>query len=368
MLSATDQFTTRVYNIAVLPGDGIGPEVMDEAVKILKKVEELLSHSHDCCTHAASSSPPHGSLEELPSVRFNLVYGLVGGAAWEKYGSHLPEETIQLVDRSDAVLFGSVGGPVNAADDPKWKDAERNSLLGLREHLSLGVNVRPAVVFSSMKHLSPLKNERIAKGVDLLVVRELLGCVYFGEHRTEGDVATDVMRYTKAQIVKALEFAFQVAQLQPSKERRKVTVVDKANVLDCSRLWRRTAMEVRRGFPDVRLEFMYVDTAALQLLLNPCSLSVIATGNLFGDILSDLASGLPGSLGLMPSVSFGSKIHLYEPAGGSAQDIAGKNQANPVAQILSMAMMLRYSFGLDLIATGVQKAVEEVSSYRDIIN
>lgn len=192
MLSATDQFTTRVYNIACLPGDGIGPEVMDEAVKVLKKVEQMSQEE----SGTVSSSP---SRAHQRMVRFNLVYGYVGGAAYDKFGSHLPEETIRLVEKSDAVLFGSVGGPVQSqvgggsgvgsCGDPKWVDAERNSLLGLREHLELAVNLRPAVVFPSMKQLSPLKNERIARGVDLLVVRELLGCVYFGEHTTDGEKA-----------------------------------------------------------------------------------------------------------------------------------------------------------------------------------
>lgn len=222
MLSATDQFTTRVYNIAVLPGDGIGSEVMDEAIKILKKIEQLLTRDSSIKTLSSGvciTSPPQcmangsvGGFQRM--VRFNLMYGLVGGAAWDKHGCHLPEETIRLVEKSDAVLFGSVGGPVDSVKELKWMDgntnifykcycissrefllvflfacviaAERNALLGLREHLGLGVNLRPAVVFPSMKHLSPLKNERIAKGVDLLVVRELLGCVYFGEHSTKG--------------------------------------------------------------------------------------------------------------------------------------------------------------------------------------
>lgn len=178
MLSSTHQFTKRVHNIACLPGDGIGPEVMAEAIKVLKKVEQL------------GNDLPATSNIKNPGGRFNIIYGKVGGAAYDEYGCHLPQETVRLCDQSDAVLFGSVGGPVDVQmQDPKWMNAERNSLLGLREHLKLGVNLRPATVFPSMSHLSPLKNERIDKGVDVLVVRELLGCVYFGEHKTEGELS-----------------------------------------------------------------------------------------------------------------------------------------------------------------------------------
>lgn len=326
-------------NIAVLAGDGIGPEVMNEAVKVLRKVGELYGHS------------------------FAFTEANVGGAAWaalEEAGetpTHLPAATIETCAASDAILFGSVGGPVDHAQAPRWKDCEKNSLLGLRKRFNLANNLRPCKIYPFLAHLCPLKPSLIETGVDMLIIRELVGGIYFGEHKRESaDKAIDVMEYTREGIEKPVKFAFEAARLR----RKKVTVVDKANVLETSKLWREVAKEIAPSYPDVELEFMYVDNAAMQIIQKPSSFDVIATENMFGDILSDAASVLPGSLGLMPSASLGDCVHMYEPSGGSAPDIAGKNVANPIAQILSGAMMLRYSFQLEAEAAAIEKAVEEV--------
>ncbi|CAH0476149.1 unnamed protein product [Peronospora belbahrii] len=322
----------KTYNIAVLPGDGIGPEVCDQAVQVLKTVGELFQH------------------------HFEFETALCGGAAYEKYSTHLPQSTVDTVAASDAVLFGSVGGPTDAQEDLKWKDAEKNCLLGLRKNFQLAVNIRPAKIYSMLPDLSPLKPSIIANGVDMVIVRELVSGIYFGEHNTSGDTATDVMKYTEAEIVKPMKFAFETAMSRM----KRLTVVDKANVLDCSRLWRKVAKDVSKDYPEVKLDFMYIDNAVMQLIRNPSQFDVIVTGNMFGDILSDAASVLPGSLGLMPSASLGTKVHLFEPIGGSAPDIAGKNFANPIAQILSAALLLRYSFQMEAEAQLIEKAVEQV--------
>ncbi|MDP3975509.1 MAG: 3-isopropylmalate dehydrogenase [bacterium] len=318
------------HSIAVLPGDGIGPEVMAEAIKVLDAIAKKFNHE------------------------FTYRQALIGGAAFVKYGQHLPEETVEICKNSNAILFGSVGGPVDQQDQPKWKDCEKNALLGLRKIFDLAVNVRPAKVYPMLASLSPLKAEIIEKGIDLVIIRELVGGIYFGEHKTEGDLAHDVMSYDRAQIERPLHFAFQAAQ----KRRKKLTVVDKANVLDTSRLWRKVAQEMAPQYPNVAMDFLFVDNAAMQLIKNPSSFDVIVTENMFGDILSDIASVLPGSLGLMPSASLGNKLHLYEPIGGSAPDIAGQNKANPIAQILSTALMLRYSFALEEEAQAIENAVQ----------
>eukprot|EP00913_Durusdinium_trenchii_P002567 g2375.t1 len=347
-------------NIAVLAGDGIGPEVMVETVKVLKKVGELYGHN------------------------FTFKDYKVGGAAWaatEAAGetpSHLPAATLAGCEASDAILFGSVGGPVDQQHEPQWKDCEKNALLGLRKRFKLAVNLRPSKVYPFLSHLCPLKPSIIGTGVDMVIIRELVGGIYFGEHKREGDKvrpwncpegglrpAFDVMEYTVEGIRKPMTFAFEAARLR----RKKVTVVDKANVLECSRLWREVAREVHKGYPDVELDFMYIDNACMQVIQKPSFFDVVATGtgpgvrpapNMFGDILSDAASVLPGSLGLMPSASLGDGLHMYEPSGGSAPDIAGKNAANPIAQILSGAMMLRYSFQLEKEASAVEAACETV--------
>ncbi|CEG42331.1 3-isopropylmalate dehydrogenase [Plasmopara halstedii] len=322
----------KTYKIAVLPGDGIGPEVCDQAVQVLQTVAELFQH------------------------HFDFMPALCGGAAYEQHKTHLPQSTVDIVASSDAVLFGSVGGPTDAQEDPKWRDAEKNCLLGLRQNFQLAVNIRPAKIYSMLPDLSPLKSSIISNGVDMVIIRELVSGIYFGEHQTIDDTATDIMRYTEAEIAKPMKFAFETAM----KRSKRLTVVDKANVLDCSRLWRKVAKDIAKSFPEVQLDFLYIDNAVMQLIRNPSQFDVIVTGNMFGDILSDAASVLPGSLGLMPSASLGDSVHLFEPIGGSAPDIAGKDLANPIAQILSGALLLRYSFKMETEAQLIEKAVEHV--------
>ena len=316
--------------IAILAGDGIGPEVMKQAIRVLDALD-------------------------LPIER---EYGLIGGAAFDKYQSHFPEQTAQLCQSVDAVLFGSVGGPIVDAHLPKWNRCETNSLLALRQALHLNVNVRPSKLYKSLIKISPLKPELIEQGVDIMIIRELLGDIYFGEHKQFKEnglrVATDIARYDENQIKIAMHKGFQTAMSR----NRKLTSVDKANVLDTSKLWRTIANEVANQYPEVTLEHMLVDNCAMQIILNPAQFDTIVTANLFGDILSDAASALPGSLGLMPSASFSAEgFGLYEPSGGSAPDIANQNIANPTAQILSFALMLRYSFAMETQAIRIEKAI-----------
>jgi len=320
--------------IAVLPGDGIGPEVMSQAVRVLQKVAECYKH------------------------QFNLCYADVGGIAFEKIGEHFPAETKNICEKADAVLFGSVGGPLNEAHLPKWKDCEKNSILSLRKNFQFNANFRPAFVYPQLVELCPLKKEIIGDGIDILTVRELVGDIYFGEHSTtnSGNLrsAKDVAEYNEEQIAAVAHAGFQAAQ----KRRKKLTSIDKANVLDTSKLWRTVVTEVSANYSDVTLEHMLVDNAAMQLIINPTQFDVLLAPNLFGDILSDASAALPGSLGLMPSASLNAKgFGLYEPAGGSAPDIAGKNVANPLAQILCVAMMLRYSFAMNEEASAIESAV-----------
>lgn len=320
--------------IAVLAGDGIGPEIMAEALKVLAQVGVRFGHC------------------------FTFDTALVGGAAWDSYECHFPKETQEICSRSDAVLFGSIGGPVAESALPKWRDCERNSILALRKAFGFALNIRPARSFTGLEHLSPLRPELVNAGIDLVVIRELLGDVYFGEHRrwTEGGkrLARDVADYNEDQIRFAAEAAFRIA----SERRGTVTAVDKANVLETSRLWREVVREVAAEYPSVDLQFMYVDNCAMQLVTNPSRFDVLLTGNLFGDILSDIAAVIPGSLGLLPSASLSSSgFGMYEPAGGSAPDIAGQGVANPLGQILSAAMMLRYSFGMLAEASTIESAV-----------
>jgi len=319
--------------VAVLAGDGIGPEVMDEAIKVLGRTSEL-----------------------FPSVQLTYEHALIGGAAYDAHGVHFPDATRDVCAASDAILFGSIGGPVEEQHLPKWKDAEKNALLGMRQAFDLGVNVRPAKVYPALAHASPLRPDLISGGVDMVIIRELLGGIYFGKHTTDGDKAEDVCTYSVDQIKRPLQFAFEAAKSR----RGKLTVVDKANVLDTSRLWRRVATEMHKEHPEVELDFMYVDNAAMQLIKAPTYFDVICTENMFGDILSDAASVLPGSLGLMPSASLGSSVYLYEPSGGSAPDLQGKNVANPAAQILCAAMMLRYSLDAPAAADAIEVAVDSV--------
>ncbi len=323
------------HTIAILPGDGIGEEVMTEALRVLDAVAE----KYNCS--------------------FTYRRGLIGGAAFDTHGVHFPDETKKLCEDSDAILFGSVGGPVSEMHVPKWKGCEANTILALRRAFGFNANFRPVKIFPSLKDNSPLKPEIVASGVDLLIVRELLGDIYFGEHKTftkDGERrATDVAEYTESQISSVAHSAFQAAR----KRRNRLTSVDKANVLDTSKLWREVVRETAKDYPDVELGEMLVDNCAMQLIVNPAQFDVIVTTNMFGDILSDAAAVLPGSLGVLASASFNKEgFGLYEPPGGSAQDIAGKGIANPIAQILSAAMMLRYSFSLVAEADAIERAVE----------
>jgi len=316
--------------IAILAGDGIGPEVMTQTLRVL----------------------------EALNLDFELQHGLIGGAAYDVHQSHFPDATNALCQSADAVLFGSVGGPIEDASLAKWHRCEANSILALRQALKLNVNVRPATLFKSLIRISPLKPELIEQGVDIIIIRELLGDIYFGEHKQFEEnglrVASDMARYDENQIKIALHQGFKTAMAR----NKKLVSVDKANVLDTSKLWRTIANEVALEYPEVSLEHMLVDNCAMQIILNPAQFDTIVTANLFGDILSDAASALPGSLGLMPSASFSAEgFGLYEPSGGSAPDIANQNIANPTAQLLSLALMLRYSFQLEAQAQNIEQAI-----------
>ncbi len=315
--------------IAVLPGDGIGPEVVAEAVKVLRRVAEVYGH------------------------KFEFEEGLVGGIALDETGEPLPAETLALCRRSDAVLLGAVGGP--KWDDPRAPVRPEQGLLGLRKGLGLFANLRPVKPYPQLVHASPLRPEIVA-GVDLVVVRELTGGIYFGQPRIEGDDgrAVDTMVYTAAEVERVMHVAFRLAR----QRRKKVTSVDKANVLACSRLWREVAERVGREYPDVALEHILVDACAMYLLRRPASFDVIVTANMFGDILTDEASMLAGSIGMLPSASLGEgTLGLYEPIHGSAPKYAGQNVVNPIATILSGAMLLRHSLGLEAEASAVERAV-----------
>jgi 3-isopropylmalate dehydrogenase len=300
------------YKIAVIEGDGIGPEIVKEAIKVLDRVAELEG--------------------------FELEYShhLLGGAAVDRVGDPCPTETIEGCKNSDAVLFGAIGGP-------KWDNLPKElrpetGLLKIRKELGVFANLRPAVVFDQLVDSSPLRPE-IVKGVDLLVVRELTGGIYFGTPRGKsGEEAFNTMRYTREEIERIARVAFENAR----KRKKKVTSVDKANVLEVSQLWREVVEEISKEYPEVELNHMYVDNAAMQLVRNPRQFDVILTGNIFGDILSDEASMIVGSIGLLPSASIGGEVGLFEPIHGSAPDIAGQGIANPIATILSAGMMLNY--------------------------
>lgn len=322
--------------IAVLPGDGIGPEIVEQAVKVLKAL----------------------------GCDFEMEYADVGGVAYANHGHPLPETTLKLAKESDAILFGAVG-------DFKYDHLERHlrpeqAILGLRKALGLFANLRPAKCFKELTSASTLREE-VVSGLDLVIVRELTGDIYFGTprgRRTAPDgnfpgapEAFDTMRYTVPEVERIARVAFEAAR----KRRGKVTSVDKANVLETSQLWRDTVIEVAKQYPDVTLEHMYVDNAAMQLVRAPKALDVVLTGNIFGDILSDEASMLTGSIGMLASASLNDKKQgLFEPSHGSAPDIAGKNIANPIATVLSAAMMLRYSFDMNAEADAIERAVEKV--------
>jgi 3-isopropylmalate dehydrogenase len=330
---------SKTLIIAVLPGDGIGEEVMAAALRVLNAAGESGGYRLECRR------------------------ALVGGAAYEKFQNHFPEETIRICRESEAILFGSVGGPLSESHLPKWKDCERNSILSLRKEFGFFANLRLLRTFPTIAELSPLKSRLVSKGLDIVVVRELLGDIYFGEHRTttgvNGREAHDAARYDETEIKRIAHVAFATAR----KRKKKVVSVDKANVLDTSRLWRAVVAEVAKEYPEVELENILVDNCAMQLVREPAYFDVLLTPNLFGDILSDLISVFGGSLGLMPSASLNSEgFGLYEPAGGSAPDLAGKGIANPIAQILSGALMLRHSFALYDPAERIERAVERAVS------
>ncbi|MCO6431318.1 MAG: 3-isopropylmalate dehydrogenase [Deltaproteobacteria bacterium] len=323
-----------IRRIAVLAGDGIGPEVMDAALKVLRRVDERFKLS------------------------FEFKEALIGGAAFEKYSAHFPEETRKICSESDAILFGSVGGPISEAHLEKWRGCESNSILALRKALGLFANLRPIKVYPELRAISPIKGEVIGEGIDILIVRELAGDIYFGEHRTFEKsgcrYATDLAEYDENQIAAIGRVAFETARSR----RKKVTSVDKANVLATSKLWRGVIKEISQEFSEIEYEDMLVDNCAMQIIRRPSDFDVIVTSNMFGDILSDAAAVLPGSLGLTPSASLNAeRFGLYEPSGGSAPDIAGRGVANPIAQILSAALLLRFSFGLEKEALSIEDAV-----------
>ncbi|MGA0845568.1 MAG: 3-isopropylmalate dehydrogenase [Luteolibacter sp.] len=330
---------SRHHCITILAGDGIGPEVMTEALRVLDHVSSRFDFKVDRSEH------------------------LVGGAAIDSTGHPLPDSTLQACEKADAILFGSVGGP-------KWESLpadiqpERGALLPLRKHFGLFANLRPGVCLRSLTHASPVKQELIADGFDVLCVRELTGGVYFGSpkgrHEENGEpVALDTMIYRKSEIERIARVAFTAAMGR----KKQLLSVDKANVLASSVLWRETVNEIASEYPEVELSHMYVDNAAMQLIRRPGSFDVLVTENLFGDILSDEMAMISGSLGMLPSASLGERrsngsyFGMYEPSGGSAPDIAGQGVANPIAQILSLAMLLRFSLGEEPAAAAIEAAV-----------
>jgi 3-isopropylmalate dehydrogenase len=337
------------YSTTVLPGDGIGPEVIEQAVRVLQSVGDHFGHT------------------------FNTQYALVGVAAIDAEGDAISDATMELCQRSDAVLFGAVGG-IPRFEGPNSKVQPEHALFRLRKELALFANLRPVKPFNALLNASTIKPE-VLRGTDLLVVRELTGGLYFGKPSEiratpRGLEAIDTLIYTEPEIERIVRTAFELAR----NRRKKVSSVDKANVLSSSRLWRRTADRVAADYPGVALEHLLVDTCAMQLVRQPTSFDVIVTENMFGDILTDEASMLAGSMGMLPSASLGRHqtahglFGLYEPIHGSAPDIAGQGKANPVAAILTVALMLRYSFGLEREAQVIEAAVERVieAGYRTV--
>ena len=323
------------YNIALLKGDGIGPEIVDSAVAVLEKIAEKFGH------------------------KFNFTPYLIGGCAIDATGEPLPQETVDGCLASDSVLLGAVGGP-------KWDSLPGNmrpekALLGIRSALGLFTNLRPAKLYPALKDASPLRADIVSKGFDLMIVRELTGGIYFGERGYRdgkyGEEAYDTEAYSRMEIERIGKVAFDTAM----KRNKKLISIDKANVLETSRLWREIMHKMAEEYPEVEYSDMLVDNAAMQLVKNPGQFDVIVTSNMFGDILSDEASQITGSIGMLASASLGASTRgMYEPIHGSAPDIAGQNKANPIATILSAAMMLRYSFGLADEADCIEKAVDKV--------
>ena len=333
--------------IGVIKGDGIGPEIVDEAMKVLDRIAEIYGHS------------------------FSYTQLLMGGASIDVNGIPLTDETLEAAKESDAVLMGSIGGDAKTSPWYQLEPSKRPEagLLALRKGLNLFANLRPAVLYPELKGACPLKEEIADRGFDMMIMRELTGGLYFGKRSTEKVdgvlVAKDELTYSEAEIRRIAKRGFDIAM----KRRKKVTSVDKANVLDSSRLWRKVVEDVAKEYPEVTLDHMLVDNCAMQLVKDPAQFDVILTENMFGDILSDEASMVTGSIGMLASASLNeTKFGLYEPSGGSAPDIAGQGIANPIATVLSAAMMLRYSFDLDEEAAAVEKAVSEVlkDGYRTI--
>lgn len=325
------------HTIAVLPGDGIGPEIMAEAIKTLDAVQKRFGLS------------------------LAYQYADIGGSAIDRHGRALPDETLKICEASDAILFGAVGGPTWESLPPE-QQPERASLLPLRKHFDLFCNLRPARLTPTMLERCPLKPEIVQDGFDILCVRELTGDVYFGQPKgreeIDGDLrAFDTMAYRRSEVERVAHAAFRLARAR----RNKVTSVDKANILSSMILWREVVGEIGQQYPDVALEHFYVDNAAMQLIRDPRRFDVLLCGNMFGDILSDELAALVGSLGMLPSASLnGDGFGLYEPIGGSAPDIAGRGVANPIAQILSAALLLRHSLGCEAAAEAIETSVERV--------
>ena len=322
-----------IKNIAVIHGDGIGPEIVNQTVKVLDKVAELYGHT------------------------FNYTKVDMGGCAIEKYNNPLPESELKKCLESDSVLLGAVGGD-------KWNNVPpdirpEKGLLRLRAGMGVYSNNRPIKIWSQLADASPLKKSIVEKGVDFVIVRELTGGIYFGEHKTQGDTAIDILRYSVEEIERIGRIGFETAQ----KRRKKLCSVEKSNILDSSRLWKKVMHELAEEYPDVELSDMLVDNCAMQIVRNPAQFDVIVTENMFGDILSDEASMITGSIGMIPSSSLGATTcGLYEPIHGSAPDIAGKDMANPIGTILSGAMMLRFSFDMEQEAQAIENSV---SAYLD---
>ena len=319
-----------VKNIAVIRGDGIGPEIVNEALKVLQKVAETYGHT------------------------FNYIDVDMGGCAIDKFGDPLPESELNKCLASDSVLLGAVGGN-------KWNDVPGNmrpekGLLRLRAGMGVYSNNRPAKIWPQLADASPLKKSIVDEGIDFIIVRELIGGIYFGEHKTEGDTAIDVLTYSEAEIERIGRIGFETAR----KRGKRLCSVEKSNVLDSSRLWKKVMHKLSEEYPDVELSDMLVDNCAMQIVKNPAQFDVVVTENMFGDILSDEASMITGSIGMIPSSSLGStSCGLYEPIHGSAHDIAGKDMANPIGTILSAAMMLRFSFDMEKEADIIENAVSK---------
>lgn len=324
-----------IKTIAVLPGDGVGPEITDQAIRILEKIAKKSGH------------------------QFYFKHGLIGASAINKTGNPLPDETLALCKQSDAILFGAIGDP-RFDSDPKAKVRPEQGLLKLRQSLKLFTNLRPVKIYRDLINISPLKKDRL-ENVDLIIVRELTGGIYFGKPRlrkNKGKTAVDTSIYSKEEITRVAKVAFEMALAR----RGKVTSVDKANVLETSRLWRETITEISKKYPTVKLNHMFVDNASMQLIKNPSQFDIILTENMFGDILSDEASVLAGSIGLLPSASIGKRYALYEPIHGAFNKAKGKNIANPIGSILSVSMMLKFSFNLSKEAQIIEQAIKKTLS------